>query len=230
MKMRLAATRTVDWCIRNLGLLRRPGPSHELDGHPLTALAYTVLDTETTGLEPSAGDEIISIGAVRIVNGRLLPEEAFEQLVDPRRPLKEASARIHGIRPEMLRGQPTVDSVLPRLHRFCEGTVLVAHNAAFDMRFLELKEKSTGVRFSQPVLDTELLSVVLYGNSASHHIEAVAARLGAKVIGRHTAVGDALTTGELFLRMIPLLAVRGIVTLGQARAASEHCHYARKHY
>ena len=230
MKLRLAATWTIDWFIRNFSLLNQPGPSRELDGHPLSALTYTVLDTETTGLEPSAGDEIISIGAVRIANGRLLPEEVFEQLVDPRRPLKEASIKIHGIQPEMLWGQPTIDRVLPDLHKFCEGTVLVAHNAAFDMRFLELKQKSTGVRFTQPVLDTELLSAVLHGNSPSHEIEAIAARLGVQVIGRHTAVGDALTTGELFLKMIPLLAARGIATLGQARAACEHCHYARKHY
>ena len=230
MKLRLTAASTIDWFARVFGLSHQSGPPHELDGLPLAALTYTVLDTETTGLEPSAGDEIISIGAVRIANGCLLPEQVFDQLVDPRRPLKEASAKIHGIRPEMLQGQPTLDKVLPDLHKFCEGTVLVAHNAAFDMRFLELKQESTGVRFAQPVLDTELLSAVIYGNSASHLIEAVASRLGAQVIGRHTAVGDALTTGELFLRMIPLLAARGIVTLGQARAACEHCHYARRHY
>jgi DNA polymerase-3 subunit epsilon len=230
MKLRLAAAWAINWFARNLGLLHPARLSHELDGHPLTALTYTVLDTETTGLEPSAGDEIISIGAVRIANGILRPGEKFEQLVDPRRPLKEASAKIHGIQAEMLRGQPTIDKVLPDLHRFCDGTVLVAHNAAFDMRFLELKQKSTGVHFTQPVLDTELLSVVLYGNAPSHQIEAVAARLGAQVIGRHTAIGDALTTAELFLRMIPLLVARGIVTLGQARAACEHCHYARRHY
>ena len=230
MKLRVAAAWILDWWARTLSLFHPPRTTHERDGHPLTALAYTVLDTETTGLEPSAGDEIISIGAVRIADGRLLAAEAFEQLVDPRRPLKEASIRIHGIQPETLHGQPTIDKVLPELHKFCEGTVLVAHNAAFDMRFLELKQESSGVRFVQPVLDTELLSVVIYGNSPSHQIEAVASRLGVQVVGRHTAIGDALTTGEMFLKMIPLLAARGIVTLGQARAASEHCHYARKHY
>lgn len=211
-------------------LFHQPGQTRELDDRPLRELTYTVFDTETTGLEPSAGDEIIAIGAVRIVNGRLLAGEVFGQLVDPRRPLQAASMRIHGIRPGMLQGQPTINKVLPAFHTFCEDTVLVAHNAAFDLRFLQLKEEATGVRFTQPVLDTLLLSAVLHENLASHELEAIAERFGVNVIDRHTAVGDALTTGEIFLKMIPLLAERGIVTLKQARDACERTYYARVTY
>ena len=129
-----------------------------LDERLLSELAYTVFDTETTGLDPSHGDEIVAIGAARIVNGRLLSEETFEQLVDPRRPLSAASIAVHGITPERLAGQPTIEAVLPRFRRFVEDTVLVGHNAAFDMRFLQLKEAQTGVVFDQPLLDTLLLS------------------------------------------------------------------------
>ena len=104
----------------------------------------------------------MSIGAVRIVNGRLLEQEVFEQLVDPRRAMSPEASRITGIEASMLENQPTIDKVLPAFATFCEDTVLVAHNAAFDMRFLHLKEEATGVRFTQPVLDTLLLSAVLH--------------------------------------------------------------------
>jgi DNA polymerase-3 subunit epsilon len=211
-------------------LFRQTEETRELDDRLLSQLTYTAFDTETTGLQPSAGDEIIQIGAVRIVNGRLLRTEAFDQLINPQRPLAPESAAIHGITEAMLRDQPTIEQVLPAFYEFCEDTVLVAHNAAFDMRFLQLKEAATGVRFRQPVLDTLLLSAVIHPNQESHKLEAIAERLGVNIIGRHTALGDAIVTGEVFLKMIPLLAEMGIRTLREAREASERTYYARIQY
>lgn len=196
----------------------------------LTELAYSVFDTETTGLEPSNGDEIIQIGAVRAINGRLLRQEVIDQLIDPRIPLKPEGIPIHGITEDMVRGQPTIDVVLPVFHEFCLDTVLVAHNAAFDMRFLQLKEAKTKLRFDQPVLDTLLLSSVIHPNQETHKLEAIAQRLGINVIGRHTALGDAFVTGEVFIKMIPILAEKGIVTLRQALEASERSYLARIKY
>ena len=201
-----------------------------VSAQPLDALAYTVFDTETTGLEPSKGDEIIQIGAARIVNNRLLRHEIFNQLVDPERPLRPEGIPIHGITPEMVAGQPPIGQVLPAFHAFARDTVLVAHNAAFDMRFLELKQRSTGIVFDQPVLDTLLLSAVVHPQQESHRLEAIAERLGVNVLGRHTAVGDAMVTAEIFLKLIPLLAERGIHTLGQAREAAQKTYYARVSY
>jgi len=196
----------------------------------LVDMTYSVFDTETTGLEPSAGDEIIQFGAVRVVNNRLLRQEIFDQLVDPMRPLRPEGIPIHGITEDMVRGQPTIDQVLPAFHEFCSETVLVAHNAAFDMRFLQLKEDSTGIRFSQPVLDTLLLSAVIHPNQETHRLEAIAERFGINVIGRHTALGDAFVTGEVFLKMVPLLNEMGIHTVRQALDASEKTYLARVKY
>lgn len=203
--------------------------ARSLDERPLRELVFTVFDTETTGLDP-AQDEIIQIGAARIVNGKLLRRECFEQLVDPRRSISAASTQIHGITPAMLAGLPTIDKVLPAFHAFAQDTVLVGHNAAFDMRFLQLKATSTGVAFEQPVLDTLLLSAVIHPHQDSHRLEAIAERFNLPVVGRHTALGDAMVTAEIFIKLIPLLAERGIVTLGQAREAAQKSYYARLNY
>ncbi len=202
----------------------------ELADCMLTEISYTVFDTETTGLDPDSGDEIISIGAVRIVNGRLLREECFDQLIDPKRTISSSSLRIHGIQAEMLKDHPSIDKVLPRFQRFAADTILVAHNAAFDMRMLQVKEESTGIRFTNPVLDTLLLSAVIHPAQEDHTLEAIAERLGVAIVGRHTAMGDAVATAKLFLKMIPLLAEKGILTLQEAMAASRKTYYARIKY
>ena len=204
--------------------------SRSLEDRLLTELTYTVFDTETTGLNPAGGDEIIQVGAVRIVNGKLLQQEFFDQLVDPKRTIPAETIPIHGIKPEMVKGQPTIGQVLPAFHTFAQDTVLVAHNAAFDMRCLQVKEKATGIVFDHPVLDTLLLSAVLHPNQESHRLEAIAERFNVTVIGRHTALGDSIVTAEVFLKLIPLLAEKGIVTLRQAREEAQKTFYARLKY
>ncbi|MCC7538087.1 MAG: PAS domain-containing protein [Deltaproteobacteria bacterium] len=198
----------------------------DLEDLPLDQLTYVVFDTETTGLDPSGGDEIISIGAIRIVGGKIRREEVFDQLVDPRRSVPLESLKIHEIYPEMLRGMPVISDVLPQFHEFAEGAVLVAHNAAFDMRFLELKQERAKVRFDQAVLDTLLLSAVAHPNQEPHNLDAVAERFGLPIVGRHTALGDAILTAEVLLKLIPLLEAKGIRTLGQAWEASRRTQFA----
>lgn len=211
-------------------LFRQATPSPALEERPLSELTYTIFDTETTGLDITAGDEIISLSAVRIVNGRLLRHEYFDQLVDPRRPVPGEATAIHGISTAMVKGQPTIAQVLPLFQRFAEETVLVGHNVAFDMRLLQLKEAETGIRFDNPVLDTLLLSPVAHPNQETHSLEAIAQRLGINIIGRHTSLGDAMVTAEIFIKLIPLLEARGIHTLGEARRAAQQTYYARISY
>ena len=141
-----------------------------------------------------------------------------------------AGIPIHGIRQDMVDGQPRIGAVLPVFHAFAQDTVLVAHNAAFDMKFLQMQEEATGVVFRQPVLDTLLLSAVVHPNQESHAIEAIAERLNIAVTGRHTALGDALVTAEIWLRLVPMLAEQGVLTLGQAREAAQKTYYARLKY
>jgi len=206
------------------------GNWQELEQTPLRKLTYVVFDTETTGLNPSQGDEIIQLGAIRIVNGQLLYHEVIDQLVDPQRHVPSSSVAIHGIQPALLQGQPTIDKVLPHFHTFVENSVLVAHNAAFDMRFLQLQEEKTGIVFDNPVLDTLLLSSILHPNQDSHSLDGLAERLNVTIVGRHTALGDAIVTGEILLKLIPLLEAHGIVTLADALEAAAQSPFAKVAY
>ncbi|MFO1145829.1 MAG: 3'-5' exonuclease [Rhodospirillales bacterium] len=157
---------------------QRCGVGHDFDFHlfeargavrdwadlPLDRLSVTVVDTETTGLDPDQGDEIIAVGAVRIVNGRILRQEIFDSFVRPRRLISESARAIHGISQDMLRAEPTIEDVLPRLHRFVEDTVIVGHNISFDMRFFAAAGPRCGVSFANPVLCTLLLECAINAN------------------------------------------------------------------
>ncbi|MEM1126635.1 MAG: exonuclease domain-containing protein [Bacteroidota bacterium] len=211
-------------------LLQATPDEHPMRRRALSTLTYVVFDTETTGLRPAEGDAVISVGAVRIVNRRLRAEETFDRLVDPRRPVPLASIRIHGIQPSLLKGQPTITEVLPAFHRFVEDTVLVAHNAAFDLRFLHRDAARCGLTFEHPVLDTLLLSSALLPGHEDHSLDAVAERLGVAVTGRHTALGDALTTGGVFLKLLALLEAEGVTTLEDALTFSQRSPLASLSY
>ena len=196
----------------------------------LHQLPYTVFDMETTGLNPNAGDEILSIGAVRIVNDRLLYTDNFECFVDPKRSIPAVSFKIHGIKQEMVKESPDILQVLPHFHEFTKDTILLGHNLAFDMKMLQLKEGASGVVFDNLLIDTLLLSAVVHPLQTRHNMAKIAKRLGVSIMGRHTALGDAITTAEIFLKLIPLLKLQGIHTLGQAIEASKKTYLARLKY
>ena len=200
--------------------VNRPAHVDEFEGRPLKSLRYVVFDTETTGLRPSDGDEIISIAGVPVVDGRVHPEQAFSRLVNPLRKIPRRSMRYHGITDAMVADEPPAAEVLTAFRDFVGDAVLVAHNAAFDMKFLKLKEAAGGPVFGQVVLDTLLLSVFLETDSRSHTLEAIAKRMGVTVEGRHTALGDACVTAQIFVRMLDILEARGVRSLSQALDAS----------
>lgn len=213
----------------DFALLRRRVPA-DIRDRALSDTSFTVFDTETTGLFPSAGDEIVQIAGVRMLGNRVIRGESFERLVDPGRRIPAASTRIHGITDAMVTGQGDARAVLPAFHAFASGSVLVAHNAPFDMTFLKLKESVTGVRFDQPVLDTVLLSAWLFGQSADHTLDALAERFNVKIPEdlRHTALADALVTAEVLSGLVDVLGARGVRTLGEALSVSEEAGAIRR--
>ncbi|MBX6378061.1 MAG: 3'-5' exonuclease [Clostridia bacterium] len=183
---------------------------------PLEAVPFTVFDTETTGFSP-AEDRIVAIGAVRLVSGRMvLP--LFDSLINPCRHLPPEVAALTGIDEAALRRAPTAGQVLPVFLAFARGTVLVAHNAAFDRAFLARELwRTRRQRLRQLCLDTRQLAMALEpGRSAD--LDELARRHDVSLTGRHTALGDAVIAAKLLLRFLETCYGSGIRTLGDLYA------------
>ncbi|MFT6169443.1 MAG: DNA polymerase-3 subunit epsilon [Celeribacter sp.] len=189
-------------------------PNDTLGTTALKDLSYVVFDTETTGLLPDAGDEICQVAAIRIVNGKVVLGEQLDVLVDPKRSIPAAASKIHHITDDMVAGQPTIDIVGRALHSFARGAVLVAHNAPFDMAFLHRHAAKIGAEFNNPVIDTVLLSAVVFGQSQSHTLDDICVRLGVTIPPeqRHTALGDTVATAKVFLKMLHMAEAKGLTT------------------
>jgi DNA polymerase-3 subunit epsilon len=201
-------------------LLSQPMTTGPIAEMPLKRLSCVVFDLETTGLKPAEGDAIVAIGAVRVINGRILTMETFDRIVDPGRSIPAMSTQIHGITEAMVRDKPPLTVVLPQFRQFAGDAVLIAHNAAFDMSFLGQAGEECGLRFENPVLDTLLLSAWLDPAEPDHSLDATAARLGVPLIDRHTGLGDALATAAVLLRLIDRLDERGMTRLGEVMRAT----------
>lgn len=190
----------------------------DIDDVPLHALSFVVFDSETTGLDP-AKDQVVQLGAVRVVNGKLIAGETFDTLVKPTIQIPASSTKIHHIDNDMVKDAPSFADAHARFHAFTSDAVIVAHNAPFDMAFLQNQSKASDLHFDNPVLDTVHLSAIIFGGSATHTLDAISLRLGITIPDelRHTALGDAIATAEVLTAMLPILEARGFTTLGQLR-------------
>ena len=182
---------------------------------PLRDLTYVVFDTETTGFLPNK-DEVVQIGALRIVNGQQAPGEVLDMLVNPGRPIPARSTAVHRITDAMVADAPDMATAGRKFHSFARDAVLVAHNAPFDLAFFHRYSGQIGAKFDNPVLDTVMLSAVLFGMTEGHTLDELCRRLDVTLRDehRHTALGDATATRDVFLRMLPMLEKRGLTTFG----------------
>lgn len=195
----------------DFGIAHLPPPEESLATRALRCLDIVSFDTETTGLELRRHDTVISLGACRIVNSRLLANDAFDQFVNPGRPIPPSSTAIHGITEADVNGAPTLSEVLKQFRDYVGSSVLLAHNASFDM----LAISNQGIDFDIPILDTLLISKALDEALDGHDLDSLAERYGLSFPPgtRHTALGDAQVTAELWLALLPRLEARGIDTL-----------------
>ena len=186
----------------------------------MTDLHATVMDTETTGLDPVV-DRVISIGAVRVCGSRLYRSLGFDRLVRPDQPIPARSTAVHGITDAMVADADTFPAVYTDFAKLSRGTVLIGHNVAFDVAMLRRESTLAGIPWEEPrVLDTLLLASSLNLGLPSLSLEALADHFAVDVHGRHTALGDSLVTAEVYLRMLPLLMDGGVRTLGEAERFS----------
>lgn len=172
---------------------------------------FVVLDTETTGLNPYSGDEIISIGAIAVKEGKVCEEEAFEAVVDPGRSIPPLVSELTGITNQQVAGKPRLVQVMPGFLDFVGDSVIAGHSVEFDMAFLNLKLKRwIGHPLRNCVLDTLSLSWKLHPQWQSYTLESLLAHYGLPVIGRHTALGDALMTARILSILLEELLHRRI--------------------
>jgi DNA polymerase-3 subunit epsilon len=190
---------------------------------PMTDAHYVVLDTELTGLDKKK-DAIISVGALKMVGGKIDMGRTFYQLVNPGREMGTAAVVIHEITPSEVLEKPAIDSVIIEFLEFCKDDILIGHNISIDLAFInrEAIRVAGGVvenlaldtmvmvdwlRWSTPNTDSNGL------NPASYQLYEIAKDLGIPVQGAHNALMDAFMTAQVLQRLLPRLERCGIKTL-----------------
>ena len=181
--------------------------------HPMGqsfADTFVVFDLETTGFSPSK-NQIIEIGAVKVVNGSIT--ERFSTFVNPKVPIPFEIEQLTSINDDMVLDAPVIDEILPKFMDFCQDAVMVAHNADFDMSFIKYNCSALGLDCEKTVLDTVALSRVLLPSLNRFKLDTVAKALNISLAHHHRAVDDAACTAEIFVKLVEMLRDRGVETM-----------------
>ena len=172
--------------------------------------SYVVFDLETTGLSPDK-NKIIEIGAVKVVDGAIT--ERFSTFVNPEVPIPYNIEQLTSIKDDMVLDAPRIEEILPEFMKFCEGTVMVAHNAEFDTGFIRKNCERMGLPFDFTIADTVALARILLPQLNRFKLDTVAKAVGVSLDHHHRAVDDAACTAEIFVKFIEMLHERGMETL-----------------
>ena len=171
---------------------------------------YVVFDLETTGFSPLK-NKIIEIGAVKVQNQEIT--DRFSTFVNPQVPIPYEIEQLTSINDDMVLDAPLIEEILPKFMEFCEGAVMVAHNADFDMSFIKYNCKQQGLPCEKTIVDTVALSRALLPSLNRFKLDTVAKALGIVLGHHHRAVDDAACTAEIMLKLIKMLQDRGVENL-----------------
>jgi len=184
-------------------------------GVRLEDLPAIIVDTETTGLDV-LNDRVVSFGAVCAHGTRMFKSRLMDDLVDPGVPIPPASTAVHGITDQMVRGARAFPEVWADFQRLATNRVVIGHNIPFDLTILRAECERHGRPWEDVVfIDTLRLASLLNPTLGRLDLENLAQIYQIDLHGRHTALGDALVTAELFFRMVPRLQMQGFGTLGE---------------
>ena len=180
---------------------------------------YVVFDLETTGFS-SAKDKIIEIGAVKVENGEIT--DKYSTFVNPKIPIPFRITQLTSITDEMVMESPEIETILPQFLKFVGDAVLVAHNASFDVSFIEENCRRQGIEPDFTSVDTVGLARVLLPTLSKFKLNVVAKALNISQEHHHRAVDDARVTAEIYVKFIQMLEERGIETLDQMNHFGAH--------
>jgi DNA polymerase-3 subunit alpha (Gram-positive type) len=195
-------------------------------GQSLDDTTFVVFDLETTGFSPIK-NKIIEIGAVKVRNGVII--DRFSEFVNPQVPIPYRIEKVTSITDEMVMNAPIRDEIVPRFVEFCKDAVLVGHNVAFDISFINQNCKELGIDVDYTTVDTMWLSRYFYPKQAKHTLDAVAKTLNIVLEHHHRAVDDAECTAEIFIKFIPMLKGDGANNLTDVNILGKHTPEMIKH-
>ncbi|WP_419726911.1 PolC-type DNA polymerase III [Terrisporobacter petrolearius] len=167
---------------------------------------FIVFDLETTGFS-NKNDKITEIGAVKVENFKIV--DRFSQLINPKKDISYKVQELTGITNDLIKDKPTIEEILPKFVEFIGDSVLVAHNADFDMGFMQQKCREQNIEFKNTSVDTLTLARTLLPHMKRFRLNLIAKELGIPLLNHHRAVDDAEATAHIFIKFLEMIKKKG---------------------